>query len=63
MTLPNGKVAQSFMDREKNVKASTTVTNDGQVTHSVEKGALETIWDNRGWIMLGIEALRSYNNK
>lgn len=63
MTLPDGKVAQSFMDRERNVKSSTTVTNDGQVTHYVEKGALEKIWDNRGWIMLGIEALRNYNSK
>ncbi len=58
----NGSVVQSFLSDTGENKASTTVASDGTVTHYLEKGALEKIWDNRNLILMGVEMWRRFNS-
>lgn len=58
----NGTVVQSFLSDTGENKASTTVASDGTVTHYLEKGALEKIWDNRNLILMGVEMWRRFNS-
>lgn len=58
----NGTVVQSFLGETGENKASTTVASDGTVTHYLEKGAFEKIWDNRALILMGVDLLRRFNS-